>query len=59
MRPDIPKISPRPIFNGKHFIKSEIITPIAIDQDNMDIIIKDQFHLKEEIYMNLPAQGRK
>jgi D-xylose transport system substrate-binding protein len=43
-----------PIFNGKHFIPSEIITPIPIDKDNMDIIIKDGFHTKEEIYLNIP-----
>ncbi len=44
-----------PIFNGKHFVPSEIITPIPIDKDNMDIIVKDGFHRKEEIYMNLPS----
>ena len=43
-----------PIFNGKHHIKAEIITPIPIDRDNMDIIIRDGFHRKEEIYMNVP-----
>jgi D-xylose transport system substrate-binding protein len=43
-----------PIFNGKHQIPAEIITPIPIDRDNMNIIIRDGFHRKEEIYMNLP-----
>jgi D-xylose transport system substrate-binding protein len=43
-----------PIYNGKYFIPAEIITPIPIDRDNMDIIIRDRFHRKEEIYMNVP-----
>lgn len=47
------KVNSHPIFNGKHFIQSEIITPIPIDQENMNIIIKDGFHRKEEIYLNL------
>lgn len=47
------KVNSRPIFNGKHFIKSEIITPIPIDKENMNLIIKDEFHRKEEIYLNL------
>ncbi|HOP75278.1 MAG TPA: substrate-binding domain-containing protein [Bacillota bacterium] len=48
------KIDGQPIFNGKHFIKSEIITPIPIDKDNMDVIIKDGFHHREDIYLNAP-----
>lgn len=48
------KTNSEPIFNGKHFIPSEIITPIPIDKDNMDIVIKDGFHTKEEIYQNIP-----
>lgn len=47
------KLNSQPTFNGKHFIKSEIINPIPIDKDNMDIIIKDGFHRKEEIYLNI------
>lgn len=48
------KTNYEPIFNGKHFIPSEIINPIPIDKDNMDIIIKDQFHRMEDIYLNIP-----
>jgi D-xylose transport system substrate-binding protein len=44
------------IFNGKHFIPSEIINPIPIDKDNIEIIIKDGYHTKEEIYLNIPKQ---
>ncbi len=43
-----------PTFNGKHFTPSEIITPIPIDADNIEIIIKDGFHSIEEIYLNIP-----
>jgi D-xylose transport system substrate-binding protein len=43
-----------PIFNGKHWVPAEIITPIPIDRDNMNIIIRDGFHRKEEIYLNVP-----
>ncbi|MGE5582044.1 MAG: sugar ABC transporter substrate-binding protein [Bacillota bacterium] len=50
------KTNHAPIFNGKHFIPSEIINPIPIDKDNMDTIIKDGFHSKEEIYLNIPKQ---
>jgi D-xylose transport system substrate-binding protein len=48
------KTNHAPIFNGKHFIASEIISPIPIDQDNMDLIIKDGFHSQKEIYINIP-----
>lgn len=46
-----------PIFNGKYSIPAEIITPIPIDRDNMDIIIRDGFHRKEEIYLNVPRSN--
>jgi D-xylose transport system substrate-binding protein len=47
-----------PTFNGKHFIPSEIINPIPIDRDNIGIIIKDGYHSKNEIYLNLPQQNK-
>jgi D-xylose transport system substrate-binding protein len=50
------KTNHAPIFNGKHFVPAEIITPIPIDQDNMDLIIKDGFHSQKEIYLNIPRQ---
>ncbi|HYH02857.1 MAG TPA: substrate-binding domain-containing protein [Bacillota bacterium] len=40
-------------FNGKHFILSEIISPVAIDQSSMDLIIKDGYHARESIYLNI------
>ncbi|TCL65971.1 xylose-binding protein [Hydrogenispora ethanolica] len=49
------KTNHAPIFNGKHFVPSEIITPIPIDKENMDIIVRDGFHRKSEIYMNVPS----
>ncbi len=48
------KTNYEPIFNGKHFIPSEIINPIPIDKNNMDIILNDHFHRIEDIYLNLP-----
>ncbi len=48
------KTNHAPIFNGKHFIPSEIIIPIPIDNDNMGTIIKDGYHTREEIYLNIP-----
>ena len=47
-----------PTFNGKHFIPSEIITPIPVDKETMDLIIKDGFHRQDEIYINVPLPHR-
>jgi D-xylose transport system substrate-binding protein len=41
-------------FNGKYRIPSEIISPVAIDKSSMDLVIKDGFHSRKEIYLNLP-----
>lgn len=41
------------IFNGKYDVPQEIIEPLSIDKDNMEIVIKDGFHQREDIYMNL------
>ncbi|HEX3044692.1 MAG TPA: substrate-binding domain-containing protein, partial [Bacillota bacterium] len=51
------KTNHAPIFNGKHFVPAEIITPIPIDRDNMDLIIKDGYHTKKEIYINIPKKN--
>jgi D-xylose transport system substrate-binding protein len=48
------KTNSAPTFNGKHFIPSEIINPIPIDKDNMELIIKDNYHKQEAIYLNIP-----
>lgn len=53
------KTNGHPIFNGKHFIKSEIINPIPINKENMEIVIKDGFHRKDDIYLNVSHLGRK
>lgn len=42
------------IFNGKYDVQQEIIEPLSIDKDNMEIVIEDGFHQKEDIYMNVP-----
>ncbi|HBF36329.1 MAG TPA: D-xylose transporter subunit XylF [Firmicutes bacterium] len=42
-----------PIFNGKYLIPSETINPIPIDKYNIGLIIKDNYHQKEEIYLNI------
>jgi D-xylose transport system substrate-binding protein len=47
-----------PIFNGKHFIKSEIINPIPINKENIEIVIKDGFHRRDDIYLNVSRYGR-
>ncbi len=52
------KTNHAPTFNGKHFVPSEIITPLPIDKDNMDLVIKDGFHRQDEIYLNLPTPRR-
>lgn len=47
------KTNHAPIFNGKIDIPSEIILPIPVDKSNMDLIIRDGFHRKEDIYLNI------
>lgn len=46
------------VYNGKNYIPAEIITPISIDQSNINIIIEDEFHKPEDIYRNLPYDAR-
>jgi D-xylose transport system substrate-binding protein len=40
-------------FNGKYAIPSEIIEPVAIDKSSIDLIIKDGYHTRESIYLNI------
>jgi D-xylose transport system substrate-binding protein len=45
--------SAAPTFNGKYAIPSEIISPVAIDKSSIDLIIKDGYHTREAIYLNI------
>ncbi|EYE88706.1 sugar ABC transporter substrate-binding protein [Fervidicella metallireducens AeB] len=39
------------IFDGKYYVPYYVLEPIAVDKSNIDItIIKDGFHLKDEVY---------
>lgn len=45
-------------FNGKHLIPSEIISPVAIDPSSMDLLIKDGYHTRDAIYLNVRKEHR-
>jgi D-xylose transport system substrate-binding protein len=47
------KTNAAPTFNGNYHIPSEIIAPIAIDKSSIDLIIKDGYHSREAIYINI------
>lgn len=47
------------VFNGKYTVLTEIITPISIEQSNMNIIIEDEFHRPADIYLNIPHKQNK
>jgi D-xylose transport system substrate-binding protein len=47
------KTNAAPTFNGKYMIPSEIIPPVAIDKTSIDLIIKDGYHTRESIYLNI------
>ena len=39
------------IFDGKYYVPYYVLEPIAVDKNNMDdTIIRDGFHLKDEVY---------
>ena len=41
------------INNGKYYVPYHVLKPIAVDKNNMDeTIIRDGFHLREEVYKN-------
>ncbi|RKD33180.1 sugar ABC transporter substrate-binding protein [Thermohalobacter berrensis] len=43
------------IYNGKYHIPYYVINPIAVDKYNIDdTVIKDGFHMKDDVYRNLP-----
>ncbi|NLM37698.1 MAG: hypothetical protein GX202_06195, partial [Firmicutes bacterium] len=46
------------VFNGKNYVPAEIITPIAIDRSNLNIVIEDDFHRPEDIYRNIPYAAK-
>lgn len=40
------------IFDGKYYVPYYVLEPIAVDKNNMEeTIIRDGFHLKEEVYL--------
>jgi len=42
----------RKIFDGKYYVPYYVLQPIPVDKDNIEeTIIKDGFHLKEEVYI--------
>jgi D-xylose transport system substrate-binding protein len=47
------KTNTTPTFNGKYAIPSVIIPPVAIDKSSIDVIIKDGYHTRESIYLNI------
>ena len=44
------------IDDGKYKVPYYKIEPILITKDNMQVIINDDFHRIEEVYLNIPKQ---
>lgn len=43
------------IYDGKYDVPYYVLDPIAVDKNNIDsTVIKDGFHIKDDIYRNLP-----
>lgn len=40
--------------NGKIDVPSVLLDPLAVNKDNLDVLIKDGFHKLEEVYKNVP-----
>lgn len=40
--------------NGKIDVPSVLLDPIAVNKDNLDVLIKDGFHKLEDVYKNVP-----
>ncbi len=51
--------APETFYDGSQEVPYEGLEPIAVTKENMDIIINDGFHLKEEIYLNVPEEQNK
>ncbi|MEO6588597.1 MAG: D-xylose ABC transporter substrate-binding protein [Pyrinomonadaceae bacterium] len=48
----------RTVNNGRIDVPSILIEPIPIDKNNVDEVIKDGFHKREDVYKNAPAEER-
>ena len=45
------------IENGKYEVPYIGLEPISVDKNNMnDVIIGSGFHLKEDVYLNIPSE---
>jgi D-xylose transport system substrate-binding protein len=54
-RGEEPRPISREIYNGLHDVPFYVLEPIAVYKENMDsTIIKDRFHLADEVYINIP-----
>lgn len=54
-RGEKPQTTERVIYNGLQNVPFYVLEPIAVYRENMDsTIIKDRFHLAEEVYINIP-----
>lgn len=40
--------------NGKIDVPSVLLDPLAVNKDNLDVLIKDGFHKLEDVYKNVP-----
>lgn len=40
--------------NGKIDVASVLLDPLAVNKDNLDVLIKDGFHKLEDVYKNVP-----
>ena len=45
----------RTVNNGKIDVPSILLEPISIDKSNVDIVIEDNFHKREDVYKNAPG----
>ncbi len=53
-RGEKPQTTERAIYNGLQNVPFYVLEPIAVYRENMDsTIIKDRFHLAEEVYINI------
>ena len=48
----------RTVNNGVIDVPSILIEPIPIDKNNVDEVIKDGFHKREDVYKNIPAEQK-
>ncbi len=48
----------RTVNNGVIDVPSILVEPIPIDKNNVDEVIKDGFHKREDVYKNMPAEQK-